>query len=135
MDNIHMNFYKIPNKIYELGLPKNELLVLNYLLSLVNYHTIHPSKKTIASKTGVSKRTVDKAISFLVDNGFLEYKKGFGIGTKRLCNQYKIFLDKIDPECTKKSQKQADRENTNEMDCMEMIRKSVVGEKGVDDGK
>ena len=128
MSNIYVNFYKIPNRIYELGLPKNELLVLNYLLSLVNCDTIHPSKKTIASKTKLSKRSVDKAINFLVDNGFIEYKKGFGTGTKRICNQYNILLEKFAPECIEKSKKQIDRENQYESESFENIMKSFYGE-------
>lgn len=125
MDTIHTNFYKIPIKIYELGLPKNELMVLNYLLSLINYHTIHPSKKTIAAKTKLSKRTVDRAISFLVKKGLIEYKRGFGIGTKRVCNQYKILLEKIDPECIVKAQKQIDRENKNEEEYQEIVKQEI----------
>lgn len=104
MNAIHTNFYKIPNKVFELGLSSNEFLVLTYLLSLSNFEIIHPSKQTIAFKTKLSKRTVDRAVNSLVKRGFLEYKRGYGFGTKRVCNQYRIILRKIDPKCMKEQE-------------------------------
>lgn len=124
MNSIHINFHKTPNKIYELGLSASELLVLTYLCSLSNNPTIHPSKKTMASKTKLSKRTIDKAIKSLVIKGFLEYNRGFAKGTRQMCNRYRIRIEKIDPTCVNKSSKQIEQEEPGLLECSEMINEN-----------
>jgi DNA-binding transcriptional regulator YhcF (GntR family) len=128
MQTIHKNFFKLPTNILKFDLKGNELPVLVYLFYLSDNEIIHPSKQTIADKLGLSRRTVDKAISSLVKKGFVEYNRGFVKDTRKVCNQYRIRIENFAPECLEKSSKQVDRENHNEEECMEMIRKSVFGE-------
>jgi predicted transcriptional regulator len=125
MNSIHVNFHKVPNKIFDIGLSKNELGVLSYLLSLTNNPTIHPSKTMIASKIKLSKRTVDKAITSLVKKGFIEYNRGFIKDTKRVCNQYRIRVEYFAPECIEKSPNQLARETRNVPECSEIIMELI----------
>jgi len=96
MGLINSNFYKTPFKIYSLKLNSKELLVLGFLFSLADNKTIHPSKKTIALKIGISRKTVDIAVRSLVKKGYLEYDRGFSKDGKNVCNRYRICADKID---------------------------------------
>jgi len=125
MNSIHTNFYKLPIKIYELGLSSNELAVLTYLFSLSGYRRVHPSRETIASKIGLSKRTVDKAIKLLVKKGFLEYDRGYIKGDLKVCNRYRVRIEKIDSACMVKSKKQVEKELPSESQCNEMIMESI----------
>lgn len=125
MSSIHTNFYKTPSKIYELGLSSSEIIVLTYLLSLSNNKFTYPSKKTIAIKIKLSKRTVDRSINSLVIKGFLEYSRGFSKNGMNVSNQYRVIIEKIDPYCSIKNLKQTKKEVIDESKCLEMIRESL----------
>lgn len=126
MNLIHSRFFKSPTKIYDLNLSSSELLVLSYLFSLSDNILVHPSKTTIALKTKLGKRTVDRAINTLVSKGFLEYNRGFKKENTKMCNQYRICVEKIDPNCLIKP-----KELLKENDLLEkfefdtMIRNSI----------
>jgi predicted transcriptional regulator len=128
MQKIHTNFFKLPTNILKFDLKGHELPVLVYLFYLSDNDIVHPSKQTIANKVGLSRRTIDKIIASLVKKGFIEYNRGFIKNTKKVCNQYRIRVENFAPECLDKSQKQIDRENENEEECNQMIRKSITGE-------
>lgn len=122
MYNISANFYKMPIKVYKLGLSSIELLVLGYLFSLHNNKSAHPSKETIAEYTGLSRRSVDKAIKSLVIKGYLEYDRGYSKGGKNISNKYRIRVEKIDSKCI--GEKKEENENYI-AECNEMIRESL----------
>lgn len=113
----HFRFYKVPSKVYSLGLTSNELLLLIYLISLSGFDFIYPSKKTISDNIGISKRTTDKTIDLLVKRGFISYKKG----GKNISNQYYIHFDKIDNLYYKSMITKTNLEK----DCDKMINKSI----------
>ncbi len=60
-------FFTLPNEIFLLTLPPSAFLVYAYLLLIEDRrtHTCHPSYKTIAAATGISKNTALKSISVL----------------------------------------------------------------------
>jgi len=118
MELINNNFTKIPTKVFNLGLKTNEYVLLFYLFSIFNNGNIYPSRKKIAEKTNISIKTVDRVIKSLCNKGYITYKKGF----RGKSNQYKINLDKIDPECYKLKK---DSENEENIDINEIIRKSL----------
>lgn len=121
----HINFCKVPIKLFNLGLSSDELSILCYLFSLSNNEVVHPSRQTISDSIGLCKRSVDKIVKLLVKKGFLEYNKGYVKDTKKVCNQYRIRLENIDPTCIIKNIKQTQFENNSISECNEMIRQSV----------
>lgn len=125
MQAIRTNFFKVPTNMLKYDLSGKEFVVLMYLFYLSDNEIIHPSKQTIANRTNLSRRTVDKAISSLVKKGFIEYNRGFIKDTRKICNQYRIRVENFAPECLEKSQKQIDRENRNEEECQEMVRQEI----------
>lgn len=125
MDSINSKFFKVPLKIYKLKLSSSEIAVLGYLLSLSGNSIVYPSKKTIASNTGLSKRTVDRAVHSLVKNGYLEYNRGFKKGNVQMCNQYRVRIEKIDSECLIKSPKQIERELPALLECEEIVKQEI----------
>jgi len=125
MNSIHVNFFKIPNKIYDIGLSSGEILVLGYLLSLSNNKVVHPSKRVIANKIKLSKRSVDAAITSLVKRGILEYNRGYSKGNERICNQYHVIIENIDPICMLKSEKHHKKEVENSIIFDKIVKESV----------
>ena len=67
-------FFTLPNEIFLLNLPPSAFMVYAYLLLIENRrtHTCHPSYNTIAAETGVTKNTVMKNISALLDAGLID---------------------------------------------------------------
>ena len=67
------NFFSLPNEIFLLKLPPSALMVYAYLLLIEDRktHTCHPSYNTIATATGMSKNTVLKNISVLLETGLI----------------------------------------------------------------
>ena len=65
----HENFFSLPNEIFLLKLPPSAFMVYAYLLLIEDRktHTCHPSYNTIATATGMSKNTVLKNISVLLE--------------------------------------------------------------------
>ena len=66
-------FFTLPNEIFLLNLPPSAFMVYAYLLLIEDRrtHTCHPSYNTIAVETGMTKNTVMKSISTLLDSGFI----------------------------------------------------------------
>ena len=66
-------FFSLPNEIFLLKLPPSAFMVYAYLLLIEDRktHTCHPSYNTIATATGVSKNTVLKNISVLLETGLI----------------------------------------------------------------
>lgn len=126
MNSIHIRFFKIPIQIYNLRLPCAELSILIYLCSLSGNAIVYPSKKTIATKVGLGKRTVDRAIKSLVAKGYLEYNRGFKKDNIQLCNQYRICMEKIDSACFEKSPKQIDSEMLIEVEYPDIIKEFFI---------
>ncbi len=62
-------FFTLPNEIFLLTLPPSAFLVYAYLLLIEDRrtHTCHPSYKTIAAATGISKNTAIKSIGVLAE--------------------------------------------------------------------
>ncbi len=62
-------FFTLPNEIFLLALPPSAFLVYAYLLLIEDRrtHTCHPSYKTIAAATGISKNTAIKSIGVLAE--------------------------------------------------------------------
>nr|WP_325254471.1 helix-turn-helix domain-containing protein [uncultured Oscillibacter sp.] len=62
-------FFTLPNEIFLLNLPPSAFVVYAYLLLVEDrrMHTCHPSYNTIAAITGMSRNTVIKSISVLLD--------------------------------------------------------------------
>jgi DNA-binding transcriptional regulator YhcF (GntR family) len=125
MNSVYANFSKLPHGVFDLGLSVHEGMVLVYLISLSNNEEIYPSKETIASKTGLSRRTVDKAVRGLVKRKFLEYKKGFISGRTKVCNRYNILLKNIDPTCVIKRDGRTDFEEDHIRECDEIIKNCI----------
>ena len=67
------NFFTLPNEIFLLRLPSSAFLVYAYLLLIEDRqsHTCDPSYNTIAAATGISKNTVMKSISALLEMGLV----------------------------------------------------------------
>ena len=66
-------FFTLPNEIFLLSLPPSAFMVYAYLLLIEDRrtHTCHPSYNTIAAETGMTKNTVIKNISVLLDAGLI----------------------------------------------------------------
>lgn len=66
-------FFTLPNEVFLLRLPPSAFMVYAYLLLIEDRrtHTCHPSYKTIAAATGISKNTVIKSISALLEMEFI----------------------------------------------------------------
>ncbi|MDE6259460.1 MAG: helix-turn-helix domain-containing protein [Oscillospiraceae bacterium] len=66
-------FFTLPNEIFLLSLPSSAFMVYAYLLLIEDRrtHTCHPSYNTIAAETGMTKNTVMKNISALLDAGLI----------------------------------------------------------------
>ena len=66
-------FFTLPNEIFLLNLPPSAFMVYAYLLLIEDRrtHTCHPSYNTIAAETGMTKNTVMKNISALLDAGLI----------------------------------------------------------------
>ena len=66
-------FFSLPNEIFLLRLPPSAFMVYAYLLLIEDRktHTCHPSYNTIATATGMSKNTVLKNISVLLETGLI----------------------------------------------------------------
>ena len=66
-------FFTLPNEIFLLNLPPSAFMVYAYLLLIEDRrtHTCHPSYNTIAAETGMTKNTVIKNISVLLDAGLI----------------------------------------------------------------
>lgn len=62
-------FFTLPNEIFLLNLPPSAFVVYAYLLLVEERrtHTCHPSYKTIAAATGMSRNTVIKSVCILLD--------------------------------------------------------------------
>lgn len=62
-------FFSLPNEIFLLNLPPSAFMVYSYLLLIEDRrtHTCHPSYSTIAAATGISRNTVIKSISVLLE--------------------------------------------------------------------
>lgn len=62
-------YFTLPNEIFLLNLPSSAFMVYAYLLLIEDRrtHTCHPSYNTIAHETGMTKNTVMKNISALLD--------------------------------------------------------------------
>ncbi len=62
-------FFTLPNEVFLLKLSPSAFMVYAYLLLIEDRrtHTCHPSYNTIASATGMSKNTVIKSISTLLE--------------------------------------------------------------------
>lgn len=126
MQTIYKNFFKVPANMLKYDLTGKEFVVLMYLFYLSDNEIIHPSKQTIAHNTNLSKRTVDRAISSLVKKGFIEYNRGFIKNTQKVCNQYRIRVEKFAPECLSESEKLDKKDDTNEVECINMINESIL---------
>ena len=66
-------FFTLPNEIFLLNLQPSAFMVYAYLLLIEDRrtHTCHPSYNTIAVETGMTKNTVMKNISILLDAGLI----------------------------------------------------------------
>ena len=66
-------FFTLPNEIFLLRLPPSAFMTYAYLLLIEDRrtHTCHPSYNTIAAATGISKNTVMKSISALLEMGLV----------------------------------------------------------------
>ena len=66
-------FFSLPNEIFLLKLAPSVFMVYAYLLLIEDRktHTCHPSYNTIATATGMSKNTVLKNISVLLETGLI----------------------------------------------------------------
>ena len=66
-------FFTLPNEIFLLNLPPSAFMIYAYLLLIEDRrtHTCHPSYNTIAAETGMTKNTVIKNISVLLDAGLI----------------------------------------------------------------
>ena len=66
-------FFTMPNEVFLLRLPPSAFLVYAYLLLIEDRwtHTCHPSYNTIAAATSLSKNTVMKSISALLEFGLI----------------------------------------------------------------
>lgn len=62
-------FFTLPNEIFLLNLPPSAFMAYVYLLLIEDRktHTCHPSYNTIAAATGMSRNTVIKSISVLLE--------------------------------------------------------------------
>ncbi len=61
------NYYRVPCKLFTLGLSYGEIAVYSYLLSLMDKETgkCHPSYTTIGERLGMTKNTVKKYVDML----------------------------------------------------------------------
>ena len=65
-------YFRVPNKIFEIALNKHEILVYIYLVRCDNQkNTAFPKNKTIAKKCGIKKRTVQYTTKSLEDRGII----------------------------------------------------------------
>ena len=71
--NRNEKFFTLPNEIFLLKLTPSVFMVYAYLLLIEDRktHTCHPSYNTIATATGMSKNTVLKNISVLLETGLI----------------------------------------------------------------
>lgn len=71
---LYKNYFPVPNEMFLLGLSSGELAVYFYLLYRENRktHQCWPSYKTIGKAVGMSKNTVQKYVSALVDKGLID---------------------------------------------------------------
>jgi len=64
-------FFQAPNDVFLYPLDTKEKLTLLYLMRCGNNSTAFPSYKDIGKKTSTSRSTAIRAVSSLVDKGFL----------------------------------------------------------------
>ena len=79
------------------NLDMKEYTILVSLSNHLNSTTMlcNPSKATLANRCCMGERTVDAAISGLVEKGFVTYVKGGLVGKLRKPNLYTLLFDKI----------------------------------------
>ena len=73
------NYFRTPNRVFDLNLTSSEKLVLVYLCRCSNNAVAFPSYSTIANKCSINKRTAIRAIKTLEDKRLImvirEYNK------------------------------------------------------------
>lgn len=88
-----MGFFMMKNEIFELGLSPIEFCVLCYLKRCGT--NCFPSRANIAKHCNISIRTVDKAISGLVDKGLVSKEQRFMVvrdEVKQMSNFYVVNI-------------------------------------------
>lgn len=73
------NYFKVPNKLYEVNLSAMAILVYTYLAKVPE--NFNPSVGTIAKSLGLSKTTVVKYLSELKDRNIIRMIKQGGQNT------------------------------------------------------
>ena len=83
MNELHRNFFALPNDIFELDLPPSAFKVYCYLRKCTNRntHQCYPSFKTIGRELDMCINTVQKSVSILADMGLI-YTENTSVITK-----------------------------------------------------
>lgn len=74
-----LNFFPLPNAIFDLGLTAEEIAVYAFLMKCEDRrtYTCYPSYKTIGRAIGKSKNTVIKYVNMLEEKGLITKHKTF----------------------------------------------------------
>ena len=83
MNELHRNFFALPNDIFELDLPPSAFKVYCYLRKCTNRntHQCYPSFKTIGRELDMCVNTVQKSVGILADMGLI-YTENTSVITK-----------------------------------------------------
>ena len=109
---------QILNRVYESSLPSRAKTVMFYLVNRSNKElTCFPAVPTIARETGLSERTVQRALKKLVEEGFVEKISRYRENGGQSSNLYKLDIESdYQPE-----------ENTDNSVCPETEGQSEIG--------
>ena len=90
IEKINGKFFTIPNSIFDKNLKPRDFIVYCCLVMYSNREGYcYPSRKRIAEKCCIDRKTVDAAIAVLVKSGLIE-KTNRSIDGRKTSNGYKI---------------------------------------------
>ena len=86
---------QVLNRVYESSLPSRAKTVMFYLVNRSNKElTCFPAIPTIARETGLSERTVQRALKELVEEGFVEKSSRYRENGGQSSNLYRLDVGK-----------------------------------------
>lgn len=121
---------QVLNRVYESSLPSRAKTVMFYLINRSNKElTCFPAIPTIARETGLSERTVQRALKELVEEGFVEKTPRYRENGGQSSNLYRLGIEKDD--CSVEPAIQDDElENASGNETEEKTQERIDSKKG-----
>ena len=95
-----VNFFMVPNNIFEWGLTNNQMIVLMYLMRCMDNETrlCYPSYDKICKSCGVTRKTAITCIKYLCDKNIIEivskgHSEQYGIKKANTYRVNKLFSE------------------------------------------